>query len=106
MFIIVLDVKKFNILFSFVKTFGLQTKYCSLTYLQKHECEMDGYCISLRYGDETLHLWKPLLNTIFALSGSSDWFAQWNWQGLFYLRCPFSLLVNLLGRLTLSFFIN
>ena len=54
MFIIVLDVKKFNILFSCVKTFGLQTKYCSLTYLQKHECEMDGYCISLRYGDETL----------------------------------------------------
>ena len=48
MFIIVLDVKKFNILFSCVKTFGLQTKYCSLTYLQKHECEMDGYCISLR----------------------------------------------------------
>ena len=30
----------------------------------------------LRYGDETLHLWKPLLNTIFALSGSSEWFVQ------------------------------
>lgn len=54
MFIIVSDVKKFSILFSCIKTFGLQTKYCSLTYLQKHECEMDGYCISLRYGDETL----------------------------------------------------
>jgi len=39
-------------------------------------------------GDETQKSWKPLLNTIFALSGSSEWFAQWNWQGLFYLRCP------------------
>ena len=27
-------------------------------------------------GDETQKSWKPLLNTIFALSGSSEWFAQ------------------------------
>jgi len=29
-------------------------------------------------GDETQKSWKPLLNTIFALSGSSEWFAQRN----------------------------
>lgn len=27
-------------------------------------------------GDETQESWKPLLNTIPALSGSSEWFAQ------------------------------
>ena len=27
-------------------------------------------------GDETQKSWKPLLNTIFALSGSSEWFVQ------------------------------
>ena len=54
MFIIVLASKKFNTLFFVSKTFWIMKKYCSLTYLQKHECEMDGYCISLRYGDETL----------------------------------------------------
>ena len=27
--------------------------------------------------------WKPLLNTIFALSGSSEWLAQRNQLGLF-----------------------
>ena len=27
-------------------------------------------------GDETQKSWKPLLNTIFVLSGSSEWFAQ------------------------------
>ena len=27
-------------------------------------------------GDETQKSWKPLLNTIFALGGSSEWFAQ------------------------------
>lgn len=27
-------------------------------------------------GDETQKSWKPLLNTIFALRGSSEWFAQ------------------------------
>ena len=37
----------------------------------------------LRYGDETLHLWKPLLNTIFALRGSSEWFAQLNLKQFF-----------------------
>ena len=34
-------------------------------------------------GDETQKSWKPLLNTIFALSGSSEWFAQWNWRTFF-----------------------
>ena len=34
-------------------------------------------------GDETQKSWKPLLNMISALRGSSEWFAQWNWRTFF-----------------------
>ena len=27
---------------------SVMNKYCSLTCLRKHECEMDEYCVSLR----------------------------------------------------------
>ncbi len=38
-------------------------------------------------GDETQKSWKPLLNTIFALRGSSEWFAQL--ATLIYSTCFF-----------------
>ena len=41
-------------------------------------------------GDETQKSWKPLLNTIFALSGSSEWFAQRNLEYLFFLAASLS----------------
>ena len=46
----------------------------------------------LRYGDETLHLWKPLLNTIPALSGSSEWFAQPGLEEILFLARPNNLI--------------
>ena len=37
--------------------------------------EIKGINSILCNGDETQKSWKPLLNTIFALRGSSEWFA-------------------------------
>ena len=42
-------------------------------------------------GDETQESWKPLLNTIPALRGSSEWFAQLEFEhNLFSIRRPLS----------------
>ncbi|WP_207718618.1 hypothetical protein, partial [Coprococcus comes] len=43
--------------------------------------DTDDYLLT--NGDETQKSWKPLLNMISALRGSSEWFAQWNWRTFF-----------------------
>ena len=40
-------------------------------------------------GSETQKSWKPLLNTIFALSGSLEWFAQRKWNKIICTFCWF-----------------
>ena len=40
-------------------------------------------------GDETQKSWKPLLNTIFALRGSSEWFAQLEFIPFISAALPF-----------------
>ena len=46
-------------------------------------------------GDETQKSWKPLLNTIFALSGSSEWFAQRKRRAILVLPWGTSLSIHL-----------
>ena len=57
--------------------------FCFIGNSKGTSYEIKGINSILCNGDETQKSWKPLLNTIFVLRGSSEWFAQLNLKQFF-----------------------